>query len=365
MQDTDLAAARDSTEEGRRLTPGRTSLAAGPQARPHGRGAAGAVVPAIVLLACALAAPGCASKPPPTPTIGVLMLSDDRQPIVDGLLEGMRSLGYTPGRTINYVMKTAGGRIEALPGLVRELAAQRPSMICPLGGPEAQACIPAASGHGIPVVFLGVTLPEDLGIAATKTQPLPRTTGVRAGYADLMPKLMELITYFFPTVKTVTVLYSPGEKFSAESLRLCQQAGPQLGLAVDSLPLDTDEDARRVAESFAEKRYELLLGTPSTVLQRNRKAVVIPAAARAGIRFFGIDRDACTDGAEVAYGPSLYSFGAQGASMVRKVLQGTPPESMPIEPPDTLELSVNLKTAQQIGLTFPPRVLGLADLVIR
>ena len=71
-----------------------------------------------------------------------------------------------------------------------------------------------------------------------------------------------------------------------------------------------------------------------------------------------------TAGGLVSYAPSLHWVYRQTGSYTGQILNGAKPTDLPVVAPTRIELAVNLKTAEALGLKFPPAILARADEII-
>jgi putative tryptophan/tyrosine transport system substrate-binding protein len=91
--------------------------------------------------------------------------------------------------------------------------------------------------------------------------------------------------------------------------------------------------------------------------------VIIAAATHHSLPLIGVDQFPRAGGL-MSYWFDAVDVYAQAASYIDRILKGASPTDLPIQQPTKYSLIINLKTAEALGLTVPPRMLDLADEVI-
>ena len=69
-------------------------------------------------------------------------------------------------------------------------------------------------------------------------------------------------------------------------------------------------------------------------------------------------------GGLLSYGPDIADLYRSAARYVHQILKGAKPGDLPVEQATKLELVINMKTANALGLAIPGAVLARADQII-
>ena len=137
-----------------------------------------------------------------------------------------------------------------------------------------------------------------------------------------------------------------------------------LGLQPQSLTIaGASPDLEAVFQAIRREHADalLVLELPATVMHRKRIAE-LAAQQRLPTLFAAGSSDA---GGLLGYGTRVTEATRRLAAYVDRIVKGAQPADLPFEVVVRPELIVNLKTAQEIGVTIPPEVLKRADRVIQ
>jgi len=273
----------------------------------------------------------------------------------------LAELGYVEGKNVVTEFRTADGKPERFPDMLKELVKSNVDVILAVG-PEASLRAAQEATTTIPIVVVAIDYdPIARGYVGGLARPGGNTTGLYLRQPELTPKRLELLGEVVPKVRRIVTFWDP---FSADQLKEAEAAARAAGLQMTSFqfhdPPYRFEDAMRAA---TRQHAGALLGLASPIFFRQRIELAQMAIKHrlASITPF---REGAEAGLLLGYGASLPDMLRRAAELVDRVLKGARPADLPMEQPTKFELIVNVKTARALGLAIPASLLARADHVI-
>jgi putative ABC transport system substrate-binding protein len=316
---------------------------------------------ALVILTAPLAAD--TQQPARVPRIGVLLtLYSPTEDPPQAFRQGLRALGYIEGQNIAIEWRSAEGKYDQLPALAAELVRLGVDVIVADVTRATQAARQATTT--IPIVMMVVADPVGSGLVPSLAHPGGNITGLSSLLPDISAKRLQLLTEAVPTVSRVAVLWNPGTPYHQTLLQEVEAAAQALRLHLLPIAVQEPGEFEGAFSAMARAQVDALFVADAAVFMTARTRLVELAATSRLPTMFA-HPDFVLAGGLMSYGPSYSERFRLAATYVDKILKGTKPADLPVEQPTKLELVINLKTAQALGLTIPPALLFQATEVIQ
>ena len=283
---------------------------------------------------------------------------------VDVFRQELRNLGWVEGKNISIEYRFAELKPERVAELAAELVRLKVALIVTSGNPPALEAKKATST--IPIVMVISGDPVGLGLVASLGRPGGNVTGVSTLAVELNTKKLEILKDAIPKLDRVGLLqgssYNPGVEQQLKELRV---AAPALKVKLEEIKTEFDPQSLETAFKTAKQKQVKAIMTTSTRNFLAGRKQIVELAGKYRLPAIYFSKEYVDEGGLMSYGADFGDLFRRAAQYVDKILKGAKPGDLPVQQATTFELVINLKTANQIGLTIPPNVLARADRVIR
>ncbi len=304
------------------------------------------------------------AQQPAMPVIGFLSpesADDDYKNFTVPFLQGLKETGYVEGQNVAVEYRPAENHLDRLPALAADLVRRRVAVIVAAGA--AAALVAKAATTTIPIVFSAGGDPVDLGIVASLNRPGGNLTGIANLHAELAPKRLQLLHDLMPDAARFGVLADPSFPGIQSTIAVLQAAARTLGLQLVVANAGTDSDLETAFATFSQQHVGAVLASNGTFYTRRMEQLAALAARHALPAIFPY-REFALAGGLMSYGASLGYTYRQVGVYTGRILNGEKPADLPVERTTRIELTLNLKKAKALGITFPTGLLVRADEVI-
>ncbi|HAK60418.1 MAG TPA: hypothetical protein DCO77_08560 [Nitrospiraceae bacterium] len=288
--------------------------------------------------------------------IGILLWSEAGHYLEgrEGIIEILTKKGFG---NADITEKNAKGNKAAAAAIVEEFAAAKMDLVITLG--TTATVIASKRITDIPIVFCLVFDPVKAKVAKSWKSSGNNTTGTSS-----MVSMYELVarTKELTPVKTMGVLYTPGQKNSVIQLKGVQAVQKKHRMKVVAIPIKTKKDVS-VLLPRAIKRVDALYLSGSSTILAEIPAIVEIASKVKKVTVAHVGKTADKGVLIAVYGNARKNGRLAGEKAV-KVLKGKKPSKIKIEPLSEFEISLNKKTAEKGGFTIPSSFMKKVTKVI-
>jgi len=276
--------------------------------------------------------------------------------------DGLEDAGFAVGRTVVIEYRWADGLYSRLPSLAKALVNQQVATIVAPGGAQVALAAKAATST-IPIVFEMGGDPIALGVVDSLSRPGGNLTGVSSLSVEVSRKRLEFMREVRPEARLFAVAINPTSPTAESQLKNLQAAAQALGVELAVLRASAEEEFAGMFAAVREKAAGgLVFSSDPYFAYRSQQLAAL--AVRHAVPAMTQSRDFTLAGGLMSYGGDFGMSHRQAGRYAGRILKGEKPSSLPVQRVTKVELFINLKAADALGIAFPPSLLGSADRVV-
>lgn len=234
----------------------------------------------------------------------------------------------------------------------------KPDLIVTIG--SRSTAIVSQKIKDIPIVFCTVLNPVSSGFVQSMRSSGNNLTG---SSLDIPVRIqLEKFKLIVPKLKRLGVLFTQDSKqVIIEAKRVCKRIGielvPQLIYAEKEIPGAVEALAQEVDGLWAVA--DTIIFTPQST------QYILLYTLRNGLPFMGLSPSFVKAGALFTLACDHKDVGRQGGELALRILSGEETSQIPISIPRMIYLCLNLRTAEQINLKIPKKIVSVAKEVFK
>ena len=299
-----------------------------------------AVVGFVLLLAL------CALPVPESAAVDIAILQSSDIAAYSEAIAGLKATGPIGAIYTEYDMQ---GDLELGRKLAHKARASNPSLVVAVGLKAALAA--KVEIVDIPIVYMMILDPLKHQLRAANI------TGTLLEVP--LDRQLKIMRKFLPTLHRLGTLYDP-DKTSSQITEAARQAITS-DFQLKGLPVESEKDLPQQLRGLLSDVEALWLMPDSTVLTNESVRFILESALAHQIPAIGFSPELTRLGALLSMSVSYGDVGRETGLLTRRILDGEGQLPLTPLPIQRLKITVNLKTAKFLGITFPSELTSLID----